>query len=115
MATKKIENQQESYAVIELGGHQYLVKVGDKIKSEKLPSESGEKIVVSNVLLVSSEGKTQIGTPFVDGASVELMLNETVKGEKLRIAKFRAKSRYRRVTGHRQLESHLTGTDIMVK
>ena len=96
------------HAVIELGGKQYLVKAGDKIKTEKLELKDGEKLTVSEVLLTHDGVKTQVGEPFVKGASVELTFINTDKDEKIRVAKFRAKSRYRRVQGHRQFQSHLT-------
>lgn len=110
MATKKTPTS--LLAVIKLSGKQYLVKEGDKITAEKLTAKDGEKIKVDTVLLTSSDAQVKVGTPYVAGASVELTLDKTVKGEKVEIRKFRAKSRYRRSTGHRQIESHLTVTGI---
>ena len=96
------------HAVILLGSKQFLVKVGDKVVSEKLELKEGENLSVKDVLLTHDGDKTQVGSPFVEGASVDLTLEGTSKGEKIRVAKFKAKSRYRRVMGHRQLESHFT-------
>lgn len=112
MATKKTSTS--LLAVIELSGKQYLVKQGDKIKAEKLNAKDGEKVNIDTVLLTSSAADVQVGTPYVAGASVELTLDKTAKGEKVEIRKFRAKSRYRRSTGHRQIESHLTVTGIRI-
>jgi len=113
MATKK--TPPSTLAVIELSGKQYLVREGDKIKAEKLNAKDGDNIKVDAVLLVSVDAEVKVGTPYVAGASVELTLDKTAKGEKIEIRKFRAKSRYRRSTGHRQIESHLTVTAIKVK
>ena len=113
MATKKIPTS--TLAVIELSGKQYLVKEGDKITAEKLDAKDGEKVKVDAVLLVSTAADVKVGTPYVAGASVELTLDKTAPGEKIEIRKFRAKSRYRRSTGHRQIESHLTVTGIKLK
>jgi len=97
-----------TYAVIQLGAKQYLVKVGDKVVAEKVEVKEGETLKVKEVLLGYDGEKTLIGEPYLDKASVDLVMEGTKKGEKIRIAKFKAKSRYRRVTGHRQLESHFT-------
>jgi len=113
MATKK-ENT-STLAVIEFSGKQYLVREGDKIKAEKLNAKDGDNIKVDAVLLVSADAGVKVGTPYVAGASVELTLDKTAKGEKIEIRKFRAKSRYRRSTGHRQIESHLTVSAIKLK
>jgi large subunit ribosomal protein L21 len=96
------------YAVIELGGKQFLVKQGDKITAEKIETKVGEALKVTEVLLTYDGKKTQIGQPYVEKASVELVLDSVGRGEKIRVAKFKAKSRYRKVLGHRQSESYLT-------
>jgi large subunit ribosomal protein L21 len=96
------------HAVISMGAKQYLVKVGDKLITEKVELKEGETLSVKEVLLTSNGDKTQVGAPFVPGASVELVFEGTDKGDKIRVAKFKAKSRYRRVMGHRQFESHFT-------
>ncbi|MEK7525322.1 MAG: 50S ribosomal protein L21 [Patescibacteria group bacterium] len=113
MATKK--TPPGTLAVIELSGKQYLVREGDKIKAEKLNAKDGDNIKVDAVLLISSDAEVKVGTPYVAGASVELTLDKTAPGEKIEIRKFRAKSRYRRSTGHRQIESHLTVAGIKIK
>lgn len=114
MATKKKEIT-SAIAVIALGGKQFVVKEGDKIISEKLDHKDGDTVKVDEVLLVNDGEQTVVGAPFVEGASVSLKLDRTVKGEKVEIRKFKAKSRYRRSTGHRQLNSHLTVTGISQK
>lgn len=102
-------------AVIQLGAKQYLVKVGDKIEAEKVPVKEGESLTIKEVLLVSDGEETTIGTPFVEKASVELKHEEVKKGEKVEVRKFRAKSRYRRESGHRQSLSALSVTGINLK
>lgn len=97
-----------TYAVIQLGSKQYLVKEGDKIVAEKIDLKEGESLKVKEVLLGYDGEKTQIGEPFLEKATVELVNEGVKRGEKVRVAKFKAKSRYRRVTGHRQLGSHFT-------
>jgi large subunit ribosomal protein L21 len=102
------------YVVIQLGSKQYLVKEGDKIVAEKIEIKEGETLTVKEVLLSYDGSKTEIGDPYLDKVTVELTADGIEKGEKIRIAKFKAKSRYRRVTGHRQLESHFTVKAIKI-
>ncbi len=114
MATKKKEIT-NALAVIELAGKQYLVKEGDKVECEKLEAKEGDVITVKEVLLFHDGVETKVGTPYVEGASVSLKFNEEVKGEKVEIRKYKAKSRYRRTTGHRQTLAHLTVTGVSLK
>lgn len=111
MATKKKEIT-NALAVIELSGKQYLVKEGDKIVADKLDAKAGDTLTIKEVLLSNDGVKTKVGTPFVEGASVSLKFDKEDKGGKVEIRKYKAKSRYRRSTGHRQIQSHLTITGI---
>lgn len=90
------------YAVIKTGGKQYKVSEGDTIEVERLPSTPNSEISFSEVLLVAGESTPLVGTPFVAKAYVTGKIVGDVRGEKIRVAKFKAKARYRRVTGHRQ-------------
>ncbi len=93
------------YAVIRLQGHQYKVEEKEEILVDRLKDP---KKIEADVLLVSDEGKVKVGKPTVKGAEVDLKLvAEEVKGEKLYIKKFKAKSRYRRKTGFRPKYSKL--------
>ena len=96
--------KKSTFAVIETGAKQYLVAVGDTVTIEKLSGEfkEGDTISFDKVLLVGKDGKTTLGMPYVDGAKVETELVEQGKGKKLKVIRFRAKSRYTRRYGHRQ-------------
>ena len=103
------------YAVIETGGKQYRVSVGQTIDVELLPVEAGGDIELDRVLMVGGEGAdVRVGTPVVEGARVVATVAEHHRGEKLIIFKMRAKKRYRRKTGHRQELTRLTIKDIVV-
>lgn len=91
------------YAIINTGGKQYKVAEGDELELEKLPGKAKAKITFDQVLLVVSDKKVNLGQPLVKGAKVTATIVEQKKASKIRIAKFKAKSRYRRVKGHRQL------------
>lgn len=90
------------YAVIQTGGKQYQVTEGDTIEIEKILGKAKDKIDFDKVLLVVNEDKMEIGKPLVKRAVVTAEIVEQKKGLKIRVAKFRAKSRYRKVKGHRQ-------------
>lgn len=100
-------------AVIKTGGKQYRVKVGDKLKIEKLPESArdGEKVTFDEVLLVADE-KAQIGTPTVAGAKVEAKVVTDGRHDKVTVIKFKNKIRYRKVYGHRQPFTQVEITSI---
>ncbi len=100
-----VKSNDGSFAVIETGGKQYKVSVGDTLKVEKMKGEykEGDSITFDKVLLVDN-GKdvTDIGTPYVDGAKVEASLVEIGRNAKVTVIKYKQKSRYFKKNGHRQ-------------
>lgn len=91
------------FAVIETGGKQYTVSVGDIVDVELLGNhEEGDKITFDKVLL-SDDGKAAtIGTPYIDGATVTAKYLGINKGPKISIVRYKAKSNRDRKIGHRQ-------------
>ena len=100
------------YAVIKTGGKQYKVSKDNVIEVERLSHAPGESFSVDALLLVS-DGNSKIGKPKVAGVKVKATVLEHMKGDKLRISKFKAKSKYRRVTGHRQYLTKIKILDIL--
>ena len=90
------------YAIIESCGKQYKVAEGDVVFFEKLDVEEGKKVTFDKVILVSEEGKIEVGTPNVKGVNVEGKVVCHGKGKKIRVYKYKAKKNYRRTQGHRQ-------------
>ena len=90
------------YAVIQTGGKQYQVTEGQTLSLEKLNGKPKDKLEFDQVLLVVDDTKVHLGQPVVKGALVTAEILEQKKAKKIRVAKFKAKSRYRRVKGHRQ-------------
>lgn len=90
------------YAIVETGGKQYKVAVGDTVDVERLEAEIGEAVALDRVLMVSDEGGIRVGQPALDGAQVSATVLEQAKAPKVIIFKYRAKQRYRRKKGHRQ-------------
>ena len=108
----EVKDPPGKYAVIETGGKQYRVNVGDRLTIEKLEIESGGDVTFDRVLLLGGDGSTRIGTPVVEGATVSATVNDHGRGEKIVVFKFKAKKRYRRRTGHRQAQTYITITGI---
>ncbi|MCS6964727.1 50S ribosomal protein L21 [Thermoflexus sp.] len=91
------------FAVIEIGGHQYRVKVGDQIQVEKLPLQPGASLEIDRVLMVGEGERVRIGQPVLPEARVRATVLGQVKGEKIIVFKYRpGAKRYRRKQGHRQ-------------
>lgn len=89
------------YAIIKSGGKQYKVSAGDTVSVDKLDLDGKKTINFEDVLLVVNEGSISLGKPMVKGASVEASFVEEVKDEKIRVMRFKAKSRYRKTIGFR--------------
>ena len=90
------------YAIIESCGKQYKVAQGDVVFFEKLEAEEGKKVTFDNVVLVSDEGKIQVGNPYVKGVKVEGKVVSQGKHKKIIVYKMKPKKNYRRKQGHRQ-------------
>jgi large subunit ribosomal protein L21 len=85
------------YAVVKISGHQYRIAEGDEVLVDKL----SDKPQV-DVLMVVNEDKVTVGKPLVKKAIVKVkVVEEEVKGEKLYVSKYKAKSRERRRIGFR--------------
>ena len=89
------------YAIIETGGKQYKVEQGDVVFVEKLGVEEGETVTFDKVLVVGSDD-VKVGTPYVDGASVEASVVKNGKDKKIIVYKYKSKKGYHKKQGHRQ-------------
>ncbi len=96
------------YAIIQLQGKQYRVEEGQKLTVDRIAEDPKKKIVIKDVLLYTDGTKTLIGTPKVEGVTVQATVEEHARAKKIRVSTFKAKSRYRKTHGHRQDETTLT-------
>lgn len=103
------------YAVIRSGGKQYKVTEGDTIKVEKLDAKAGDKIDISDVLMVADGENVTVGTPLVQGATVSAEVKDQGRGSKINVIKFKRRKNYRRQAGHRQAYTELAITGIKTK
>ena len=98
------------YAIIESGGKQYKVEVGKSLLVDRVGLSKGDTLELDRVLLVRDGALTLVGKPTVEGARVLATVRGDVKGPKVIVQKFKAKSNYHVKIGHRQLY-----TDVSVK
>ena len=89
------------YVVLSSGGKQYLVSDGDSILVEKLDSEKNEPVEFDKVLLSTDGKKTAIGKPYLTH-KIKAVVEEQVKGSKIKVFKYKAKTGYHKTQGHRQ-------------
>ncbi len=90
------------YAVIETGGKQYQVKEGDVVFIEKLAVEADETVTFDKISAVGTDDGIKIGTPYVDGASVEAKVLKNGKAKKITVFTYKAKKGEKKKQGHRQ-------------
>ena len=92
------------FAVIQTGGKQYKVKVGDEIKIEKILGDykEGDKVVFDKVLLVDNGSDTTIGTPYIEKAKVTGSITKVGRLAKVNVIKYQQKSKYFKKNGHKQ-------------
>ena len=100
------------YAIIESCGKQYKVAEGDVVFFEKLDAEEGKKVTFDKVVLVSEDGKVQVGNPYVKSVKVEGKVVSHGKAKKILVYKYKAKKNYRRMQGHRQPYTKVEITSI---
>ena len=100
------------YAVVETGGKQYRVSVGDKIRIEKLDKPVGEKVELDKVLLISGEEKFKVGTPYLKKAKVVGEIIEQERDKKIHGFKYKRRKKYRKTWGHRQYYTEVEVKEI---
>lgn len=89
------------FAIIQLGPKQYTVEEGSTYTVPKFEAEAGKKLDVEVVLATGDEKDLKIGAP--KGSKVTLEILDQTKGKKIKTRIFKAKARYRRTRGHRQM------------
>ena len=104
-----------SFAIIETGGKQYKVSTSKILEIEKLNVKKGETITFKNVLLLNDNKNTEIGSPSVDGATVEAKLLDNVKDRTILVFHKRRRKNSRKKNGHRQQHSKIQITKILAK
>ena len=90
------------YAIVDIGGKQYKVEVGDVLYLEKLNAKEKESYSFNNVVAVVNDKTFNFGEPFLKGVSVVADVLKNGKRKKIRVFKYKQKKNYSRRFGHRQ-------------
>lgn len=90
------------HAVIETGGKQHRVTEGDIIETNRLEGDAGSTIKFDKVFMVHGDNGVSVGSPTLDGASVEAEIVEHKRGPKLIAFKMKRRKGFRKKKGHRQ-------------
>ena len=102
------------YALFEYKGKQYKAEKDALIQVDKIDAEKGQAIEIETVVLVSDGDKVNVGTPYVKGAVVKAVVEESFKDKKVIVLKYKSKKDYRRTIGHRQQYTNIRVTDIVI-
>ena len=86
------------FAIIETGGKQYRVSVGEELYIEKLEVAPETEVVFDKVLMLDEK----VGAPYVEGAKVTAVVEKHGKGKKIIVYKYKSKKNYHKKQGHRQ-------------
>ncbi len=101
-------------AVVKISGKQYIVSEKESLLVDLLPE--GTKELTLDALLVIDGDKTKVGTPTVKGAVVKAKVAEAeVKGDKIRVIRYKSKKRVHKETGHRQKYTKIQISSIKIK
>lgn len=90
------------YAVFQLSGFQYRAEEGAVLQVPLQDNKKGDKIEIADVLLIQKDDSSQVGTPFVEGAKIEAEILGHGQADKIRIYKYKRRTKYRKTQGHRQ-------------
>jgi large subunit ribosomal protein L21 len=101
------------YAVIRSGGKQYRVEEGRSVKLDRLAGEPGETVELTDVLLLADGDDLSVGAPTVEGARVLGTIAEQGRSDKIIVFRYKAKTRSRKKTGHRQHFTRVVVEDIL--
>lgn len=99
------------FAIVRIGSKQYKVEPDQTLEVDRLEGKVGDTVKLGEVLLISDEKDTHVGTPVVKRSVLAKILSQD-KGEKIHVRRFKAKSRYRRARGFRPLTTKLTIVSI---
>ena len=90
------------YAVIETGGKQYQVNVGDVVFIEKLNADADDTVTFDKVMAVGKNDEISVGAPYVEGATVFAKVLKNGKPKKITVFTYKPKKGEKRKMGHRQ-------------
>ncbi len=102
------------YALVEYKGKQHKAEKDVLLQVDKLDAEKGSTIEIDTVLLVNNDGAVSVGTPYVQGAKVKAVVEESFRDKKIIVYKYKSKKDYHRTIGHRQEYTTIRVQEIVV-
>jgi large subunit ribosomal protein L21 len=102
------------YAVLETGGKQYRVALGETVEVDRLEAEPGKPVTLDRVLLVSGDDRFSVGAPTIANATVVADVVEHFRGDKKIAFKMKRRKGYHRTVGHRQEMTRIKISEIKV-
>ena len=100
------------YAIVRTGGKQYRVSEGEVLQVEKVIGQVGDRVTLSEVLLIGGNGEAKIGTPILSDARVTGEILKQGLAKKIIVFKKKRRKSYSRKRGHRQQLTTLKITQI---
>lgn len=91
-----------NYAIAEIAGQQVILEPGKMVSVPKIDVEEGTKYTVDKILYIRQNGKVKIGKPYVRGVSVETVVKEHKRADKIIVFKKKRRKGYKVKRGHRQ-------------
>src|SRR5919107_3210605 len=102
----------DTYAIIECGGKQYRAEKGTELVVDRLREDEGAKVNLRAVMFRGDGDEVVTGGGDLEKVKVEAKVAEHLRGEKIRVFKYRAKKGYRKRAGHRSELTRLEVTDV---
>lgn len=104
----------DSYAIIEVGGHQWKVQPGTQLDVNRLPSDVGATHTVQRILLAQDEAGLKVGRPYLPDAQVICEVLKHYQGAKTISYHYRRRENWRKTVGHRQPLTRLMVKEILL-
>ena len=92
----------QNYAIAEIAGRQFRIEEGVEINVPRLEAEQGETVTLDKVVLISRDGKVDVGTPYVDGVSVTAEVVDHPRGKKVWVFKKKRRKGFKKGAGARE-------------
>ena len=102
------------YAIVEFKGNQYKAEKDAVLDVAHLDAKAGDTVTIDTVLMTSDGAKVSVGTPYVKGAKVQIVVEDSFRDKKVLVLKYKSKKDYHRLIGHRQQYTNVRVEDIVL-
>ena len=90
------------YAIVDIAGQQFRVEKDQEIFVHRLEANEGDQVDFEKVMLLDSDGKINVGAPYVSGAKITAKVLSHDRGDKVLVFKKKRRKGYQTLNGHRQ-------------